>query len=54
MICEKKGKVIQMSNCNRTPEEYIQRYARDYCNGDTEAAKSHAIVREAEKTLEKE
>lgn len=35
-----------MSDTNRTVEEYIQRYAKDYCNGDTEAAKKHAIVKE--------
>lgn len=35
-----------MSDTVRTPEEYIQRYAHDYCDGDIEAAKSHAIVRE--------
>lgn len=35
-----------MSDRNRTPEEYIQRYANDYCNGDIEAAKEHAIVKE--------
>ena len=33
-----------MSDTVRTPEEYIERYAHDYCNGDIEAAKEHAIV----------
>lgn len=33
-----------MSDPTRTVEEYIKRYANDYCNGDVEAAKSHAIV----------
>lgn len=33
-----------MSDPTRTVEEYIERYANDYCNGDIEAAKSHAIV----------
>ena len=33
-----------MSDPTRTVEEYIQRYARDYCGGDVEAAKEHAIV----------
>lgn len=33
-----------MSDATRTIEEYISRYARDYCGGDVEAAKSHAIV----------
>lgn len=27
-------------------QEYIQRYANMYCNGDVEAAKEHAIVKE--------
>ncbi len=35
-----------MSDTNRTTEEYIQRYARDYCDGDVEVAKTHAIVKE--------
>ena len=35
-----------MSDQIRTPEEYIQRYARDYCGGDVEAAKEHALVKE--------
>ena len=33
-----------MSDQTRTVEEYIQRYANDYCDGDVEAAKSHAMV----------
>ena len=35
-----------MSDPYRTPEEYIERYARDYCGGDIEAAKEHAIVKD--------
>lgn len=35
-----------MSDTNRTPEEYIQRYAKTYCNGDIEEALKHEIVRE--------
>lgn len=35
-----------MSDPYRTEEEYIQRYANDYCNGDIETAKEHAIVKE--------
>ena len=34
-----------MSDRERTPEEYIERHAHDYCNGDIEAAKEHAIVK---------
>lgn len=43
-----------MSDPYRTPEEYIERYANDYCNGDIEAAKEHAIVKAVieEKTKE--
>lgn len=43
-----------MSDPTRTPEEYIERYARDYCNGDIEVAKQHAIVKAVveEKTKE--
>lgn len=33
-----------MSDAVRTIEDYITRYARDYCNGDIEEAKKHAIV----------
>jgi hypothetical protein len=43
-----------MSERNRTPEEYLQRYARDYCNGDIEKAKEHEIVKEVLKGLEDE
>ena len=43
-----------MSDWNRTPEEYLQRYARDYCNGDIEKAKEHEIVKEVLKGLEDE
>ena len=43
-----------MSNRNRTIEEYIQRHADQYHNGDIERAREDAIVKEAEKTLEKE
>lgn len=34
-----------MSDTRITREEYIQRYADQYCNGDVEQAKTHAIVR---------
>ena len=42
-----------MSEQNRTPEEYIELFARDNCNGDTEEAKKHAIVKEVLESLEK-
>ena len=34
-----------MSDQIRTVEEYIQRHARQYHNGDTERAKQDAIVK---------
>ena len=43
-----------MSDRERTPEEYIKRYANQYCNGNIEVAKTHAIVKETIKELEKE
>lgn len=42
-----------MSEQNRTPEEYIELFARDNCNGDKEAAAEQAIVKEVIKSLEK-
>ena len=33
-----------MSDTHRTIEEYIQRHADQYCSGDKEEAKRHAIV----------
>ena len=38
------GRRNVMSDPHRTIEEYIQRYANDYCDGDVETAKTHAIV----------
>jgi hypothetical protein len=43
-----------MSDWNRTPEEYLQRYAKTYCNGDIEKAKEHEIVKEVLKGLKDE
>lgn len=43
-----------MSDNNRTPEEYLQRYAKMYCNGDIEKAKEHEIVKEVLKGLKDE
>lgn len=34
-----------MSDEARTIEEYIERYARDYCGGDIEKAKKHITVK---------
>jgi len=41
-----------MSNRNRTPEEYVERYANDYCEGDQQKAMEHAIVKEVIVQLE--
>ena len=41
-----------MSEEKRTKEEYIERFANDWCNGDKEKAKEQAIVKEVIKTLE--
>lgn len=35
-------------------EQYVTKYARDYCNGDTELAKQHAIVKEVKKQYDEE
>lgn len=36
-----------MCRTKRTKEEYVKRYARDYCNGNVEEARQHKIVIEA-------
>lgn len=41
-----------MSEQNKTIEEIIKDYANTYCNGDTEKAKEHAIVKEIIKIKE--
>ena len=43
-----------MSDPTRTVEEYIQRHAIRYCNGDVEVAKTHAIVKEVVKEKQSE
>ena len=43
-----------MSDPHRTAEEYIQRHADTYHNGDTERAKEDAIVKEVLPTLKVE
>lgn len=42
-----------MSDQVRTVEEYIQRHADTYHNGDTERAKEDAIVKEVVKEKQK-
>ena len=44
----------EMSEKKRTKEEYTERYADTYCNGDQEEAAGHAIVKEVCKTLNEE
>lgn len=43
-----------MSDPTRTPEEYIQRHADQYHNGDVERAKQDAIVKAVLEEKEKE
>ncbi len=43
-----------MSNRFRTPEEYIELYAEEYCGGNVGVAKTHAIVKESVKALAEE
>ncbi len=43
-----------MSDRERTPQEYIQRHADMYCNGDVEMAAGQAIVKEVVKSLEED
>lgn len=43
-----------MSEHNKTKEEYIAEYANHYCNGDTEEAKKHEIVKEVCEELKEE
>jgi hypothetical protein len=40
-----------MSDAVRTKQEYLERYAKTYCNGDTEEAMKHEIVKEVLKGL---
>ena len=35
---------------NKDFEAYLKKYADTYCNGDTEEARKHAIVKEVEKS----
>lgn len=43
-----------MSEQNRTREEYVELFAHDHCNDDTEVAAGQAIVQEVLPTLEQE
>lgn len=44
----------KMSEQKRTKQEYLERFANDYCDGDQEEAAGHAIVKEVCKNLESE
>lgn len=41
-----------MSDTKRTSEEYVKHYANDYCGGDMQKAKEHAMVREVLKQIQ--
>ena len=43
-----------MSEQKRTKQEYLEKFANDYCGGDQEEAAGHAIVKEVCKNLESE
>lgn len=41
-----------MSDTERTPEEYVKRYANTYCCGNVQKAREHAIVKEVLKQIQ--
>jgi hypothetical protein len=43
-----------VSSANRSAEEYVRRYANDYCNGDIDDAMKHIIVKAVIEEKEKE
>lgn len=43
-----------MSEQNRTVSEYLERFARQHCNGNVEQAKETAIAKEVSKTLKED
>lgn len=43
-----------MSEQHKTPQEYKERYAAQYCDGDQEKAAEHEIVKEVCKELTEE
>ena len=40
-----------MSEQHKTPQEYTERYAAQYCHGDVEVAAGHKIVKEVYEEL---
>ncbi len=43
-----------MSEQHRTPREYTERYATQYCDGDKKEAEEHEIVKEVCQELKEE
>ena len=43
-----------MSNWEKDYERYVERYAKDRCNGDIEIAKTHMLVQEVKKHYQEE
>lgn len=37
--------MINLSDTTRSIEDYVRRYADDYCNGDIEEAMNHILVK---------
>ena len=46
--------VIRMSEQHRTATEYKEKYAGSYCDGDTDIAEEHEIVKEVCEELREE
>lgn len=38
-----------MDGWEKDYERYVERYAKDYCNGNVEVAKTHILVQEVKK-----
>lgn len=38
-----------MDDWEKEYNEYVQKYARDYCNGNVDEAETHAMVKETRK-----
>lgn len=43
-----------MSEQHKTPQEYTERYAEQYCDGDKRKAEEHKIVKEVCEELKEE
>lgn len=53
-ILEKMARKGMRMNRNKDFEAYVKRYADNYCNGNIEEAKKHAIVKIVKKHYEEE